>query len=424
VSVSRDRALLLYEQRRYAHAEGELRRALSEDPHDPTGHALLALCLVKQDKRDAAESEARAAIGLGPDVAFAHYAHASVLADRNRYDEAETAIGEAIRLDPSEPMYFALDAAIQYDQERWKPALAAAERGLALDPEHPGCINIRAMALGQLGRRREAESALEGALAKDPENPRTHATHGWALLRRGDHQGALAHFREALRLDPEQEWARQGIVEALKAKHAIYRVLLRYFTWMSTLSDRGRWAVILGGYFGYRIVANVAATTPALQPLLTPVIGLYIVFALMTWIGPAVFDTLLRLNRFGRLALSSEQRLQSNLIGGALLVAVVCGVTWIVTGGSPALTTAVMSLLLTMPLAATFRCQPGWPRRVMAIYTASLGALAIVVAVLSSVARLSGVGSGAATTLFILYLAGAFISQWVGNYLVSQVPRR
>jgi tetratricopeptide (TPR) repeat protein len=410
MSLSRERAFVLFDQRRYTLAERELRSSLTQQPDDPVGHALLAVCLNEQQKLDEAEAEARLAIAHGPALGVTHYAHASVLYERNRYPEAEAAVLEAIRHEPSEAMHFALLAAIRYDRRQWQAALDAADQGLALDPDHAGCLNVRSMALGQLGRRREADAALQGALAKDPENARTHATRGWGLLHQGQPDRALEHFREAVRINPELDWAREGVVEALKARHVVYRTLLRYFTWMSTLSDRAQWAVIIGGYLIYQGVRSVARDNPALQPFLVPVIVAYLVFALLTWIGPAVFDTALRLNRFGRLALSAEQRLQSNLMSATLIVAVGAGVLWLATGSETAGIAALCALLFTMPLAATFRCQLGWPRRVMAIYTTILAVLA---------AAAIGLGQG-----FLVYVLGAILSQWVGNWLVKQVPGR
>ncbi|MDB5311521.1 MAG: tetratricopeptide repeat protein [Gemmataceae bacterium] len=46
---------------------------------------------------------------------------------------------------------------------------------------------------------------------------------GWALLHARQPAEALTHFREALRLDPTNEWARDGLIEALKARYWVYR---------------------------------------------------------------------------------------------------------------------------------------------------------------------------------------------------------
>ncbi len=65
-------------------------------------------------------------------------------------------------------------------------------------------------------------------------------------MHQGDHKQALEHFREALRLKPDMEWARNGMVEALKARYFLYRLMLRYYLWMSRFTRRGQWGMIIG----------------------------------------------------------------------------------------------------------------------------------------------------------------------------------
>ena len=256
---------------------------------------------------------------MAPDLPFAHYVRGRVLHARDRHEEAEAAVAEAIRLDSENPDYFWLAGAIQFERRRWSAALSLAEQGLAVDPEHAGCVNLRAMALVQLGRKGEAGQAIGAALARDPDNAVTHANQGWALLHQGDHQKVLEHFREALRLEPELEWARAGIVEALKARNVVYRWMLRYFLWMSRLSSQAQWGIILGGYFGYRMLATVARKHEGVAPYAWALMIAYIGFAVMTWLADPLFNLLLRLNRFGRLALSRKQVVSSNCIGLLLL---------------------------------------------------------------------------------------------------------
>src|SRR5436190_437945 len=271
MSPQLQRALLLFEQSRYEMAEAELRQSLSTDPHDAYSHALLGLCLAEREEFGSATEEAQQAIHLAPDFPFAHFALANILLHRDRHDEALPVINEALRLDPSDADSYSLLAAIHFEEKRWTEALEASERGLQQDSEHIGCTNLRAMALVKLGRRSEAGQTIDAALAKNPQNALTHANQGWTLLERGDPKKALEHFREALRLDPEHEWARRGIVEALKARHFIYAFMLRYFFWMSRLSGRVQWMVILGGYFGNQVLRAMSRSNPALQPWVLPV---------------------------------------------------------------------------------------------------------------------------------------------------------
>jgi tetratricopeptide (TPR) repeat protein len=424
------RAVLLIQQSRHELAEGELRQSLATEPDDPYAHALMALCLAQREQFKEATAEAEQAIHLGPDFSFAHYAMARVMHRRNREDEALAAIHEAIRLEPFDADYLATLAEIQLHERQWSAALEAAEMGLQIDSEHTGCTNLRAIALVKLGRKAEAGRTIGAALARDPQNAITHANQGWTLLDQGDPKKALEHFREALRLDPDNEWARRGIVEALKARNFVYALMLRYFLAMGKLSRRGQWAVVLGGYMGNQMLGAVARANPALAPWILPLRVLYIAFAIMTWAASPLFNLMLRLNRFGRLALSREQTVASNWIGSSLLLALVFLAGCFVRGfHTPWLVGTLIFGLLVLPLAGTFKCAVGWPRRTMAIYTAVMAVSGIAALSLFFVAegqteeRAKEIldYSGFPFTVFLLGTVGA---AWVANFLIMQRPRR
>ena len=418
-----ERGLLLYQQSRYEMAETELRQALGAEPDDAYAHALLALCLIERKQPDDATDEAQQAIHLAPDMAFAHYALAKVWYDRDHYDAARTAIEEAIRLDPESADYRFLLGAIHFDERRFEEALRAADEGLAVDAEHAGCTNLRVMALVKRGRTREAVDVTEAALARDPENSSTHANRGWTLLEQGKANEALGHFRESLRLDPENEWAREGIVEALKARNPIYAVMLRYFLWMSKLSRQAQWGVIIGGYFANRVLTQAARADPDLAPWLLPFRVLYVAFVLLTWTAQPLFNLLLRLNRFGRLALSREQIVESNWIGSVMLLALLslgaCGVWGFDT---PFLISAMVFGFLIIPVAGTLQTSPGRSRVRMWIYTGVLGTLGL--ASLFTAFRAAATNGEPHAAFFGLFLFGVIAAPWVANYMIMRRPRR
>jgi tetratricopeptide (TPR) repeat protein len=389
-------------------------------------HALLGLCLSRRKQYQQATEEAQLAVHYAPDFSFTHFVHASVLHDRDRLNEALSAIEEAIRLDPAQADSYALLSAIRLDQRQWALSLEAAERGLQLNPEHVGCTNLRAMALVKLGRRQEALMAMGTTLAKDPENALSHANQGWTLLEQGSREQALEHFREALRINPELEWARQGIVEALKAKHVLYGMMLRYFLWMSRLTPRAQWGIVLGGYFGFRLLRNIVRTNPELAPWIWPLLIVYILFAFLTWIADPLFNLILRLDRFGRLALSREQTIASNWIGACLLTALLSAGAWLVTKRSDTLISALVFALLVLPLAGTFRCRGGWPRKAMATYTGVVGVvgLGFLTALAMWPDRREGTPHPTHVTLFVVFFLGVVFSTWVSNTLVFVRPKR
>jgi hypothetical protein len=298
-----------------------------------------------------------------------------------------------------------------------------AEEGLALDPEHAGCTNLRAMALVKLGRTAEAGDTIDAALARVPETSATHANRGWTLLEQGKADAALGHFREALRLDPENEWARRGIVEALKAHNPVYAVMLRYFLWMSRLSRGAQWGVIVGGYFLNRMLTGAAAGNPDLAPWVLPFRIVYVAFVLLTWTAEPLFNLLLRLNRFGRLALSREQIVESNWIGGVILLALLSLGACVVQGfDSPFLMAAMVFGFLIIPVAGTFKTSLGWPRNVMWAYTVVLAALGLV-SLFTAFATSAGRQSGE-WAFFGLFMLGVIVAPWLANYLIMQRPRR
>lgn len=238
------------------------------------------------------------------------------------------------------------------NQRRWQEALDAAEEGLALDAEDVACNNLRAMALVKLGRRDEAGVTIRDTLSRDPDNAWTHANQGWALLHESKPREALEHFREALRLEPQLEFARAGIVEALKARFFVYRLMLRFFLWMNSHGARFQWAIILGGYIGYRLLLSYLQAHPNLEPLALPLIIVYVGFASLSWLGDPFFNLLLRFDRFGKFALSPDQVRASNWMALCLVATIVVLIVWL-AAGVPDLGFGALGLaMLAMPTAA------------------------------------------------------------------------
>lgn len=424
------RGLLLFQQSRHELAETELRQALTFDPDDAYAHALLALCLAHREQFKEATEEAQQAIHLAPDFSFAHYALAHIWHERHHYDQALAAVNEALRIDPEDADYCALLSQIHLDLKQWAPALAAAERGLQFNPEHVACTNLRAIALVKLGRKAEAGATIDAALAKNPDNAVTHANQGWTLLEQNQPERALHHFREALRLEPDNEWARAGIIEALKARYFIYSIFLRYFLWMAKLSPNVQWGIIIAGWFGNRMLGSAAKANPDLAPFIWPVRILYLAFVFLTWTADPLFNLLLRLNRFGRLALTEEKTRASNWVGSCLLLAVLALIACALNGfAGPWVLAALVFGFLVIPMSGTFNCREGWPRKMMAGYTALMAAaglagfgLALVIEgrPKSEVEPLVGLMTGCFSAFFI----GAIGSSWVANFLMTRQPRR
>jgi Flp pilus assembly protein TadD len=424
------RGILLFEQRRYELAESEFRLALADHPDDGLAMSQLALCLIERGRPDDATTAAQSAIAMDPESPWPHYALARACLARDDHKAAEAAINESIRLDPMDPDYFSMRAVIQGQIGQWASALESADEGLSLDPSHIGCVNTRALALVQLGRKDEAAAALDGTLSLDPENAFSHANQGWTHLHRNDVNRAIEHFQEALRIDPELDWARAGLVEALKAKNPIYRGLLRFFLWMSRLSGMAQTIVLVAFVFGRIILAEVYRQMPALGPVLVPILVLTFGFIYLTWVASALFNLALRVHPLGRHALTGEQRTASNWVGACLLGALLSAIIWGLGAwrGSSVeilgMSAMVFFLVMMVPIAAIFSCARGRNRLLMTLYTlglAVIGALMIYHTVLALLDPANLRDHVERSLVFLRNLImGGVLSTWVAAFLARR----
>jgi tetratricopeptide (TPR) repeat protein len=303
-------------------------------------------------------------------------------------------------------------------QEKWKPTLEAALEGLAHDAENEGCNHLRTMALTKLGRQQEAVASVDAVLQRAPDDAMAHTNKGWALLNQSKPREALEHFREALRIDPTFSYAQAGIVEALKARNPLYRLMLAYFLWMARLSPRARWGVIVGGFFGYQFLFSVKDQHPQLGPWIAPFLFLYVVFALLTWYAVPLFNMLLRFNKFGWYALSPDKRTASNWFAGCLILFIGGLVAYFVFGYDLGIVVALVMIGVALPLVTRFNCDIGWPRQAMTWYAAAMVLVGAVVIALAAM------NHHATTQVAQLFIIGFIATPWLANYLMTVTPKR
>jgi len=183
---------------------------------------------------------------------------------------------------------------------------------------------------------------------------------------------------------------------------------------------------VLGAWFGNRLLGAVASASPNLAPFILPIRILYVCFALMTWMASPFFNLLLRMNRFGRLALSHEQTVASNWFGLCLLCAVLAFAGCIIQDFKGVWFVALIVFgFLLLPVSSVFRCESGWPRNVMAgialfLALIGLGSLGLLITARPDSRDIFGATKG----LFAIFLIGSFLSTWVANFLSTGRRRR
>lgn len=306
------RARILLEQNRYDLATREITARLQDDPNDPDGYILLTLCQVMQQKREALET-CRRAVELAPDNDRVHYVMSLSQKQHGDLAAAEASIRRAIGLNSWNAGYFGQLAAIELERHRWRAGLEAADEGLAIDPDDELCLNLRAAALTKLGRHKEAAQTLEGALEKHPEDAYSHANRGWSLLHENDPNRAIVHFRESLRLDPNSSWAKEGLLDALRARYWFYRRVLQFFLWMARFPPGVQFGLLIGAVIGVRALTSIARANPDIAPFLFLIIIGYVAFVAATWFALHFMNILLLMNPDGRLLVERNQRIVSSL---------------------------------------------------------------------------------------------------------------
>lgn len=366
------RIRLLLAQRRFEMAERDLRNLLADEPRDAIALSLLALCLLHDRKRlGEATSTAQQAIGIAPDDPLGHFALAASYLQRNRNAEAEAAIGESLRLDPEDADAYAVLSQAHLRREQYQRALDAALQGLAVDPDHIDCGNLRSISLERLGRGQEAILSAGETLRRDPDDPMSHAAHGFTLLNAGRYQEAQVAFRESLRLDPQNEMARVGLVHALNQRSWVFRLVYRFYVAISRLNSRAAFALIAGAWLLMQVLGSIADGNPALRPVILPLLLMYVLFVILTWIAHPLFNTFLRFHPFGQHLLSRSERWASNLIASCLVLALLsAALVGSIGGVLLAVLAAAYWIGLTIPVAATFAMNT--PRRRIGLAIATL----------------------------------------------------
>jgi tetratricopeptide (TPR) repeat protein len=369
------RAEILVNQGKYEDAERLLKDLLINDPNDVHVLTLLSEVKLQQGKVEEADRLINVAIGISPDFGFLFYVKARISIHLSQYDEAERNIKQAVEMEPFNANFFALWGSIKLTRKQYDLALELADKSLALDAENLLGLNVRSTALMKLNNKEESFRTIEGALREDPNNSYTHSNYGWNLLEKGEHKKALEHFKEALKNDPNNGYAKAGMAEALKASNFLYKGFLKYSFFMSNLTAKYQWGVIIGFYLLSKGLRTVAQQYEALSPYLMPLIILLALFAFSTWVIGPLSNLFLRLNKYGKYLLDKKEILSSNFVGVSFLVFLVGIAAYLVMSDLRYLTIAAFGFTMMVPLSSIF--SPTKYKHSLVIFSGVLGLLGI-----------------------------------------------
>ena len=301
------RAEQLYNIGRYNEAAKLFKNALSENADDFYAKYYLGLCYYHLDKNELLKTTSQSLLSNYPDSDEAHYLYSLYFFEVNDYDASIKHINKAIEIDPYEANYFGHKAFNLINKKEFKNALRTSEEGLSIDPKNTICLNTRTTSLTKLNRKGEAFESLQNTLSDNPEDYFTHANAGWVNLELGNHKKANTHFKEALQKDPNNEYAREGMLESIKAKNFIYRSFLKYAFWIQNRNSNFQWGFIIGLYLLYRFSSKLIINL-GYNFLIPIIIFLYFAFVLGSWIITPASNAILIFNNYSKYLLNEKDK--------------------------------------------------------------------------------------------------------------------
>ncbi|WP_378176601.1 tetratricopeptide repeat protein [Aquimarina sp. SS2-1] len=307
-----ERGFQLFQIGKYDKALQSLKEGLQSDPENYWAKSLLIRCYLELNEFEKAERMNNLLISQYPNEDELFYNKSVILWHNEDKKEALAAIDDAISLDPYNPDYFGYKGLMLLESKDYIESLACADEGLTLNPNNVLCLNVRAQTLTKLNRKQEAEQTVSNTLNQDPEGSFSHANVGWVHLEQGNHKKAMHHFKESLKNDPTSRYAKDGMLESIKAKNFVYRLFLKYSFWVSNMKEGNQWAFIIGLYIAYRIAVFLLSKT-AYPYLAYFVIVPYLLFALGGWIIGPLSNAILLLNPNGKYLLETKDRVSGML---------------------------------------------------------------------------------------------------------------
>jgi tetratricopeptide (TPR) repeat protein len=407
-----EKARLLLDQEKYSQAEELLKDLLTQYPTNLDSLILLIEVYLQQKRFGQAEELINNTIGIFPEEAILFYQKARLFAEQSNYNEAESCLKQSLTLDPSAAHTFALWAAIKFNRKHYTNALKFANKALELDPENLFALNTRSSTLLKLNKAEESFTTIEGALREDPNNAYTHANYGWNLLQTRQYKKALIHFKEALHIEPTFDYAKEGMIEALKAKNRIYSLFLGYSFWLSKRTKGGQWAIIIGSYIAFRLLKELIVRNDVLAYYLMPVFVLLAIFMISTWVISPLSNLLFRLHPYGKHLLNRKEIISSNFVGISLLVSLSGVLMYVGTQELKWVPVAIFGFAMILPLGIML--SPSKYRYLLVIYTAVMALFGVLSIVNSFVT------TQLINTFTVLFLSGFFIFQWIANAILIQ----
>ena len=239
------RGQALREAGRYQDACTYLSEAIQADPEQPQAYLEMALAQIEMlGKRKEALLAADRAVALAPNSAHFIGYKAFLQARSGDNKSALETSRQSLNIFPNCHIALLAECNAFTKLAKFPEAEASARRMLALNAEDVSALNLLAQSLRFQNKLVECREVVGQILAQVPNDSFGHANAGYEALKAGDHRRANQHFLQALRFDPNCDFARGGLLQSLRVRGLVYRIIF------SILSGFGEHSQGLGRILG------------------------------------------------------------------------------------------------------------------------------------------------------------------------------
>jgi tetratricopeptide (TPR) repeat protein len=299
------RGRLLRQNGRPADACVYFRQAIESDPDRSEAYLELAMALGETPRN---KGEWRPvidrALSLEPDSPEILGSKAYLLASHGQYDDSKDFALRALQLDPHCHIALLAEANAHTKTAQWEHAEDSARIMLELDAHDTAALNLLAQALRFRGRHRESRQVIAQILAETPNDAFAQSNAGYEALNSDRHWQARQHFLNALRVDPDSDFARRGLLRALRERAWIYRAQLRALLYFSE-----RWETSTALRF---VAITLSVCTFGLF------VGIFIIYTFTALCFHPFANFLLLFNSTARRAFTPRERRNAMLMGAAV----------------------------------------------------------------------------------------------------------
>ncbi|MCB0687302.1 MAG: tetratricopeptide repeat protein [Saprospiraceae bacterium] len=296
---------------------------LAEHPDDLHARYLLAWAFYLSHKLVDARTAAEGLFAEDPEQPHLINLLAEIDLAEEKYEAAETKARFLIGSDADHVAPYLLLARIKFLQRNYDAALIHVDKALEIDPENKEALNLKVRISDTLGQYEMAQKSIDELLQLDPENPTTLANLGLQKLNEGKITESLELFAQALAIQPTNMLARHGMMEALKSKFWIYRLFYHYQKFVSRLSAKNSWVLIIGTYLAARVIGGLAeASNGNLQIILNTLVVLMALTFFLSWVINPLLNLVLSQNKYGKLLLDDREKKMAKLTGASMLIAI------------------------------------------------------------------------------------------------------